>query len=148
MASLCKTNILIVDGQICAGCNAFKHKVQTSPFLFDFKFTFINSTWVIIWYIWRVTRIWVIDICVIRIFISMKLPTGWHWNLVPFFNFFRNINISFKISKVPFTIQKMIFTNSPWNIIASGWSSVLTCEIQLFVNPHFLPSFLFIKNYF
>ena len=136
MASLGKTNILIVDGQICAGCNAFKYKVQTSPLLFNFKFAFINSTWVIIWNIWRITRIWIVDICVVWIFIAMKLPAGWHRNLVPFFNLFRNINISVKICKVPFAIQKMIFAVSAWNIIASGWSSVFTCEIQLFIRSH------------
>ena len=104
MTSLCKSDIGIIDVQKRTGGNTFKYKINASPLLCDFKFTLIYTTGIIIRNIRQVTWIRKINIGIIRILITLNLPTGRNRCLIPFLNFLRYVNITSKISELPCAI--------------------------------------------
>ena len=103
MCALCKAHVFSVYVKNTTGCNSFKYDICILAYVRNVKGSFIHTHRIDIGNVGIVTTEGVVDIRVVRIFISEYLPAGGNLYLVPFFGLCGNIGIG-EISKAPLTV--------------------------------------------
>ena len=107
-ASLRKPNISSVNIYLRLRGNAFKNKVCFKTPVSHLKAALVNPDRVNVRNIRRVTGKRIVDICIVWLAVTLKLPTGWNGNITPL-GYFPDSVAVFKINEPPFAVKRTNF---------------------------------------